>query len=395
MHHYSSQNLENTMLKKIQSFFSLPTSSGIVLIISAILGIITANSQLAEIYFFILNIDIGSLSILYWINDGLMAIFFLYVGLELKREFLVGELATNSQRILPSLAAIAGLAFPALIYYLFNQDTPSTIDGWAIPAATDIAFALGILALLGTRIPLSLKIFLTALAIIDDLAVIIIIALFYTQKLNLVYLFGALVTLTLLLYLNFKNNQKSHWYILLGLILWSMLLKSGIHATLAGVILALTIPLNNIKQNFSCEPLLIIWEHRLSYWVSFLIIPLFAFANAGVSFSKFEWSMLINPVVLGITFGLFVGKQLGIFGMVYFGEKAGWLKRPSGASWQQIYGVSLLCGIGFTMSLFISMLAFSTPELQNFSKIGIFLGSLLAGGLGYLVLRLTPVVSTK
>lgn len=378
------------MYKKLQYFFALPTAGGIVLMISALLGLLIANSPLAESYFSILNSYVAGLSILHWINDALMAIFFLYVGLELKREFLVGELATNSQRILPGLAALAGLAIPAVIYYYLNQGDSSALNGWAIPTATDIAFALGILALLGSRVPLSLKIFLTALAIIDDLAAIIIIAVFYTQELSLIYLLGALGSIIALIFLNFRRVTSPYLYLFFGIILWFMVLKSGIHATLAGVTLALTIPLNNVALNAKNEPPLIAWEHSLSNWVSFLIIPIFGFANAGVSFAGLELSMLAHPVVLGVALGLFFGKQIGIFGIVYIGEKLGLFNRPNGATWLQVYGVALLCGIGFTMSLFISMLAFVSPELQDLSKIGVFIGSFLSGGLGYIILRFHP-----
>ncbi len=383
------------MYKKIKSLFFLPAASGIILMISAVLGIIIANSFLADFYFSILEEYIGGLSILHWINDGLMAVFFLYVGLELKREFLVGELATNAQRILPGAAAIAGLTMPAFIYYLFNKNSFDAMSGWAIPAATDIAFALGILALLGNRIPLSLKIFLTALAIIDDLAVIVIIAVFYTNNINLSYLLGASLSIVFLIFLNFKNITRPYLYVLGGLVLWVMIFKSGVHATLAGVILALTIPLNQVKNISHGESPLITWEHRLSHWVSFFIIPIFGLANAGVSFSELDLSMLIHPVVLGITLGLFLGKQIGIFGIVYLGERMKLFKRPAGASWLQVYGVALLCGIGFTMSLFISMLAFVSPELQSLSKIGVFLGSLFSGILGYLILRFHSILTDK
>ncbi len=379
------------MYQKIKYFFSLPTAGGIILMLSAVLGLLIANSPLAEQYFAILNSYIAGLSILHWINDALMAIFFLYVGLELKREFLNGELATNSQRILPGLAAFAGLAVPAVIYFMLNKNDPTAISGWAIPTATDIAFALGIVALLGSRVPLSLKIFLTALAIIDDLAAILIIAVFYSNELSLLYLLGALGTLIVLIFLNFKRVTQPIFYIILGGILWFLVLKSGIHATLAGVVLAMTIPLNNVKENAKGETPLIAWEHTLGNWVSFLIIPLFGLANAGVSFAGIELSMLSHPVVLGVTFGLFFGKQIGIFGMVYLGEKFGLFNRPNGATWLQVYGIALLCGIGFTMSLFISMLAFVSPELQDLSKIGVFMGSLCSGIIGYLILRFHPM----
>lgn len=378
------------MYKKIQYFFSLPTAGGITLMISALLGLIIANSPLSETYFSVLNSYIAGLSILHWINDAFMAIFFLYVGLELKREFLIGELATNSQRILPGLAALAGLAVPAIIYYALNRDNPAALNGWAIPTATDIAFALGIVALLGSRVPLSLKVFLTALAIIDDLAAIIIIAIFYTQELNLMYLLGAFASIVALVFLNIKRITAPSLYIILGLLLWFMVLKSGIHATLAGVALALTIPLHGTVTNAKGEPPLIAWEHSLSVWVSFLIIPVFGFANAGVSFMGLNLSMLLDPIVLGVALGLFFGKQIGIFGLVYLGEKVKLFSRPTGATWLQVYGVSLLCGIGFTMSLFIGLLAFVDPNLQDLSKIGVFMGSFLSGVLGFVILRFHP-----
>lgn len=375
------------MYQKIKYFFTLPTAGGIVLMLSAILGLLIANSPLSEYYFTILSSYIAGLSILHWINDALMAIFFLYVGLELKREFISGELATNSQRILPGLAAFAGLAVPAVIYFMLNKNDPEAISGWAIPTATDIAFALGIVALLGSRVPLSLKIFLTALAIIDDLAAILIIAVFYSNELNLLYLLGALGALLVLIFFNIKGVTNALCYIIVGIALWFLVLQSGIHATLAGVVLAMTIPLNKVKANSKGETPLIAWEHALSNWVGFLIIPLFGLANAGVSFAGLELSMLTHPIVLGVAFGLFFGKQIGVFGMVFLGEKLGIFKRPTGATWIQVYGIALLCGIGFTMSLFISMLAFMSPELQDLSKIGVFLGSLISGVLGYLLLR--------
>ncbi|GGZ94285.1 Na+/H+ antiporter NhaA [Ignatzschineria ureiclastica] len=374
------------MYQKIKYFFTLPTAGGIILMLSAVLGLIIANSPLSDLYFSTLGSYIGGLSVLHWINDALMAIFFLYVGLELKREFISGELATNAQRILPGLAAFAGLAVPAVIYFLLNKGDSEAIGGWAIPTATDIAFALGIVALLGSRVPVSLKIFLTALAIIDDLAAILIIALFYSNNLNLIYLLGALVVLILLIVLNRRKETRAIFYIIPGIILWFFVLKSGIHATLAGVVLAMTIPLNGVKANKKGETPLLAWEHGLSDWVSFLIIPLFGLANAGVSFAGLELSMLTHPIVLGVALGLFFGKQIGVFGMVYLGEKLGVFKRPTGATWIQVYGVALLCGIGFTMSLFISMLAFVSPELQDLSKIGVFIGSILSGVLGYIVL---------
>ncbi len=378
------------MYHSIKTFFSSAPAAGIVLMLSALLGLIFANSPMAATYFSVLHYPLGGLSTLEWINDALMAVFFLYVGLEVKREFINGELASNAQRILPGLAALAGLAVPAIIYYVLNRHNVTTVSGWAIPTATDIAFALGILALLSDRVPLSLKIFLTALAIMDDLAAIVIIAIFYSSQLHIEYLLGALMCLVALFALNKKGVTQTWAYLILGVIMWALVLKSGIHATLAGVALAMTIPLNGVKTNHHGDTPLLAWEHGLTNWVGFLVIPIFGFANAGVSFANVSLEMLSNTVVLGIALGLFVGKQIGVFGMVYIGEKIGIFKRPAGASWAQVYGIALLCGIGFTMSLFISLLAFDDPALQDLSKMGVFLGSLLSGLLGYILLRTQP-----
>ena len=375
------------MRDKIVHFFRSEPAAGIVLMVAAVLGMIMANSGAADVYFGVLKSYVAGLSVLQWVNDGLMALFFLYVGLEVKRELLEGELDTNAKRLLPSLAAFGGLAVPALIYLLINGFNSPTSKGWAIPAATDIAFALGVLALLGSRVPVSLKIFLTALAIMDDLAAIVVIAFFYTAELHTLYLLLAAVVLAALVALNLKGVLNNKPYMILGAILWFLVLKSGIHATLAGVVLALTIPLR-VNDSVKEAPLLQ-WEHGLSPWVAFLIVPIFGFANAGVSFASFSWAWLMEPVVLGITLGLFVGKQLGIFGLVWLLVKTGLAKLPQGANFMQLYGVSLLCGIGFTMSLFISLLAFNDPQWQDYSKVGVFIGSLLSGVLGYLVLRFT------
>ncbi|EGZ45236.1 NhaA family sodium:proton (Na+:H+) antiporter [Neisseria wadsworthii 9715] len=370
---------------KIVHFFSLEPASGIMLMIAAVLGIIVANSALSEHYFGILGAYVGGMSVSHWINDGLMAVFFLFVGLEVKRELLQGELDTNAKRILPGLAAFGGLVLPALIYALFNSHNPETIRGWAVPAATDIAFALGVLALLGSRVPASLKIFLTALAIMDDLAVIVVIALFYTESINFLYLILAGITLAALFALNKKGILKTAPYLLLGLLLWFFVLKTGIHATLAGVLLAFAIPLR-VPDSIEEAPLLT-WEHALENPVAFFVVPVFGFANAGVSFAGLDFSVLFEPVVLGIAAGLFVGKQIGIFSVVWATVKMGWTSLPENASWLQVYGVALLCGIGFTMSLFISLLAFTDPAIQDYSKVGVFLGSIFSGVAGYLVLR--------
>ncbi|EGV35500.1 NhaA family sodium:proton antiporter [Neisseria weaveri LMG 5135] len=377
------------MKDKLIYFFRAEPAAGIVLMLAAVMGVIAANSTFAPAYFGVLGSYVAGLSVLHWVNDGLMAVFFLYVGLEVKRELLQGELDNNSKRFLPAVAALAGLAVPALVYLVFNGWNTPTTNGWAIPAATDIAFALGVLALLGKRVPVSLKIFLTALAIMDDLAVIVVIALFYTEQIAWIYLGLAALTMAVLTVLNLRVELRSMPYLVLGLLLWFFFLKSGIHATLAGVLLAFTVPLRVIDQ--IDEPPLLKWEHALENWVAFLVVPVFGFANAGVSFAGFSFATLLSPVVLGIALGLFVGKQLGIFGMVWLMVKMGWAKLPEGATWLQMYGVALLCGIGFTMSLFISMLAFSDVQLQDYSKVGVFLGSLLAGLAGYLVLRFAPV----
>lgn len=377
------------MKDKLIYFFRAEPAAGIVLMLAAVMGVIAANSTFAPAYFGVLGSYVAGLSVLHWVNDGLMAVFFLYVGLEVKRELLQGELDNNSKRFLPAVAALAGLAVPALVYLVFNGWNTPTTNGWAIPAATDIAFALGVLALLGKRVPVSLKIFLTALAIMDDLAVIVVIALFYTEQIAWIYLGLAALTMAVLTVLNLRGELRSMPYLVLGLLLWFFFLKSGIHATLAGVLLAFTVPLRVIDQ--IDEPPLLKWEHALENWVAFLVVPVFGFANAGVSFAGFSFATLLSPVVLGIALGLFVGKQLGIFGMVWLMVKMGWAKLPEGATWLQMYGVALLCGIGFTMSLFISMLAFSDVQLQDYSKVGVFLGSLLAGLTGYLVLRFAPV----
>jgi NhaA family Na+:H+ antiporter len=332
------------------------------------------------------------LSIQHWINDALMATFFLLVGLEIKREFITGQLSNWPRRILPGLAALGGMAVPGLIYVFFNAGSQETLRGWAIPAATDIAFALGVLALLGRRVPVSLKIFLTALAILDDLGAVIIIAIFYTAELNGGALLAAVCVVGVLGLLNVFGYRGLTLYLTLGLILWGFVFMSGVHATLAGVLLALTIPLKSSQRsNDLAEPPLAKLEHALHPWIAFLVVPIFGFANAGVSFSGVSDSALLSPVPLGIALGLFVGKQIGVFGFAWLAVRTGLVVLPANATWLQLYGVSLLCGIGFTMSLFIGLLAFPASQLlQDETKIGVLVGSLISGLAGWIVLRFAP-----
>jgi NhaA family Na+:H+ antiporter len=359
-----------------------------MLMATAAAALVIANSPLAPAYFGVLKTYVGGLSILHWINDALMAVFFLLVGLEIKREFLDGQLSTWPRRILPGLAAAGGMLAPALIYVALNAGNPETLRGWAIPTATDIAFALGVLALLGSRVPVSLKVFLTALAIIDDLGAVAIIAAFYTADLALLWLGLAGLTLAVLSGLNRAGIERLAPYLALGVVLWFFVLKSGVHATLAGVALALTIPLRPSpgRPDDPASPLHIL-EHALQPWVAFLIVPVFGFANAGVSLSGVSWAALFEPIPLGIAAGLVIGKQIGVLLPTWAAVKLDWADCPENASWAQVYGVSLLCGIGFTMSLFVGLLAFPTsPELQDAVKIGVLSGSVISAVAGALVL---------
>ena len=378
----------------LRQFLDSEAAGGIVLMAVALLAIVTANSPVAASYFAVLHVYLGPLSIQHWINDALMALFFLLVGLEIKREMIDGQLSSWSRRVLPGAAAAGGMLVPALIYVAFNHQNAAALRGWAIPTATDIAFALGVLSLLGPRVPASLKIFLAALAIIDDLGAVIVIALFYTTDLNLYALAGAGLVIANLVVFNRLGVTRLWPYLLLGAILWLLVFKSGIHATLAGVVLALTIPMSatrgasgmpNAKHEVS--PLHTL-EHALQKPVAFLIVPIFGFANAGVSFAGVTPSVLIEPLTLGVCAGLLLGKLVGVFGTVTLLVKTGLAELPAHASWNQMLGVSLLCGIGFTMSLFIGLLAFDDPALQDEVKFGILTGSLLAGLAGYLVLSL-------
>ncbi|MBB3234166.1 Na+/H+ antiporter NhaA [Phyllobacterium endophyticum] len=369
-----------------RSFIESEAAGGIILMAVAALALILANSPLREEYFGILKTYIGGLSILHWVNDALMAVFFLLVGLEIKREMISGQLSNWSRRALPGFAAVGGMIVPALIFLAFNDG--ETSRGWAIPSATDIAFSLGVLSLLGSRVPLSLKVFLTALAIIDDLGAVIIIALFYTEGLNIPALAGVAAVFTILMIMNMMGIVRLWAYLVLGVILWILVFKSGIHATIAGVLLALAIPMQGLKGEAD-SPLLQL-EHAIQPWVGFLIVPIFGFANAGVSFGGVSLANLADPVPLGVAAGLFVGKQVGVFSFAWLAIKLRLAERPSGASWLQMYGVATLCGIGFTMSLFIGLLAFAnSPLLQDETKLGVLLGSLLSAVFGAFLLSLS------
>jgi len=368
-------------------------SDGLVLMAAAALALVVANSPLAPAYSGALHAYLGPLSVLHWINDGLMAVFFLLVGLEIKREILDGQLATWPRRALPGIAAAGGMAVPALIYAAFNWGDPATMRGWAIPTATDIAFALGVLALLGPRVSVSLKVFLTALAIIDDLGAVAIIAVFYTGDLSFADLGLAAAAVAVLAAMNRLGVVRLLPYLLLGAVLWFFVLRSGVHATIAGVALAFTIPLHPAPgrpDDMAGSPLHRL-EHGLHNWVAFLIVPVFGFANAGVFFAGLTADALMSHLTLGVTVGLVVGKLVGVFGSAALTIRLGLADLPMGASWPQLVGVSLLCGIGFTMSLFIGLLAFANdPALQDAVKIGILCGSLLAGLAGWTILRIAP-----
>ncbi|MCM5560167.1 Na+/H+ antiporter NhaA [Pleomorphomonas sp. JP5] len=379
--------------KHIQStlrrFLDGEASGGLVLMVVAALAILTANSSFADTYFDALHVYLGPLSLQHWINDALMAVFFLLVGLEIKREMLDGQLSSWSRRILPGAAAAGGMLFPALIYVALNWSDPSSLRGWAIPTATDIAFALGVISLFGSRVPSSLKIFLAALAIIDDLGAVIVIALFYTADLNLWALGGTAVVLAALIGLNRAKVMALWPYLVLGVGLWVLVFASGVHATLAGVMLALTIPLKptpGTPEADHAESPLHRLENALHKPVAFLIVPLFGFANAGVSLAGLSMGVFAEPLTMGIAGGLMLGKLIGVMGTVAVLVKLGVAHLPASASWGQMAGTSLLCGIGFTMSLFIGLLAFDDPSVQDHVKIGILLGSLASGVLGAICL---------
>ncbi len=379
-------------LSALRDFFRLESSAGILLVLAAMVAIIVDNSPLAPYYDTLLTLPAGirvgpvglSKPLLLWVNDGLMAIFFLLVTLEIKREVLDGELSTKAQIMLPAVAAIGGMALPAAIFIGINRHDPVALAGWAVPTATDIAFALGVMSLLGSRVPTALKVLLTAIAIIDDLGAIVIIAIFYTAQLSVLSLALASAALIVLALLNRLRVVRLAPYLLVGLLLWVFVLKSGVHATLAGVAIGLAIPMAG-KEGAAPGPLRHL-EHILHPWVAYGILPLFAFANAGVSLGGFGWAALVDPLSIGVALALFAGKQIGVFGGLALALATRLAHRSRTTNWQGLYGMSLLTGIGFTMSLFIASLAFADPEHVNAVRLGILLGSFASGALGYLML---------
>lgn len=383
-----------SLARALDRFFSHDAAGGVLLMLSAVLALVIANSGLSGVYSSILEMPFSVLlngeglskPLILWINDGLMAVFFFLVGLELKREMLEGKLKKPKDVFLPGMAALGGMAVPAIVFLVFNWGDPIARGGWAIPAATDIAFALGVLALVGSRAPTALKIFLLTLAILDDLGAIIVIALFYTSELKVDYLFLALIPLAGLAWMNLRGQHREAPIIMLGIVLWVLVLKSGVHATLAGVITAFFVPL---KDRYGKSPLHAL-ENALAPYVFFLIVPIFAFANAGVVLSGLSMADLVSPLPLGIALGLIVGKQLGVFGVTWLLVRLGFAKLPHGVRWIHLYGVSCLAGIGFTMSLFIGSLSFGDPALMNAVRLGVLSGSAISALLGFVVLRFAP-----
>ncbi len=389
--------MNNDQESFLSGFFKLESAGGIILILAAALAVIFANTPLQSYYTLLLDtpieIRIGALKIakplLLWINDGLMAVFFFVIGLELKREFIEGGLSDKRNIILPGAGAIGGMVIPALIYTYFNIGNSTAMAGWAIPSATDIAFALGVLSLLGSRVPATIKIFLTSLAIFDDIGAILIIAVFYTAKNSLAALAVVASCIIVLALLNKRNIELKSLYIAVGVIMWAAMLKSGVHATLAGIILALFIPMKS-KTNRNYSPLKSM-EHDLHSVVAFFVLPIFAFANAGISFAGVGAEQVFHNVPLGIALGLFIGKQAGVFGVCWVIIKLKLTKLPKGMSWGSLYGTAALCGIGFTMSLFIGSLAFERTGVNLLfdERIGIILGSLASGFVGYIILHIS------
>jgi NhaA family Na+:H+ antiporter len=383
--------LSHAVSRAMQDFLARETTAGLLLFGAAVAALLATNSGLAPIYSGFLNtpveVRVGSLEIakplLLWINDGLMAIFFFLVGMEVKREIVEGELSSWNKAVLPLVGAFGGMLVPALIYTAINWHMPENLNGWAIPAATDIAFALGLVALLGARAPTELKILLLAIAIIDDIGAIVVIAVFHTADVSTLALGLAGLACVVLLLMNRLGVVRTAPYLLVGVFLWVCVLKSGVHATLAGVITALAIPLRTRQGTSPLKTL----EHALHPWVALGVLPLFAFANAGVSFAGISLSDLRGPLPLGIATGLFIGKQLGVFGFIAAAIGMGWAKRPQGISWRQLYGVACLTGIGFTMSLFIGSLAFDGAAEIEAVKLGVIAGSVVSGVIGFLILR--------
>ncbi|MBS6021862.1 Na+/H+ antiporter NhaA [Haemophilus haemolyticus] len=384
------------MVQLIQRFLKLESAGGILLLFSAAVAMLLANSPLSSQYNDFLNLpvslQIGSFSInktlIHWINDGFMAVFFVLVGMEVKKELFEGALSSYQQAIFPAIAAVGGMIVPALVYWFIAKQDPSLANGWAIPMATDIAFALGIMALLSKQVPLPLKIFLLALAIIDDLGAIVVIALFFSHELSVqALIFSGISILTLVLLNRFRVSALCA-YMVIGAILWASVLKSGVHATLAGVIIGFCIPLKGKKGERPLHD----FEHILAPWSSFVILPLFAFANAGVSFDGIDVSMISSPLLLAIACGLIIGKPVGVFGFSYISVKLGLAKLPDGINFKQIFAVAVLCGIGFTMSMFLASLAFDADageSVNTLSRLGILLGSTVSATLGYLFLKQT------
>ena len=377
----------------IKNFFSREEKSGILLLLFATLALITVNSPLQSLYYDIKYTDIPislgdfnfTKSVSHWVNDGLMAIFFFVIGLELKREILEGELSSFDRMVLPAIAAIGGMAAPALVYILININNPENMSGWAIPTATDIAFSLAVLLIIGKRVPLSLKVFLLSLAIIDDLGAVLIIAFFYTAEISSVYLLYSLIVFGLLVVVNLSGNQKMYIYMILGIFLWYFVLKSGVHATIAGVLLATTIP-NNVENNVD-HSMLKHLEHKLHNFVGILVLPVFAFFNSDINFSDVTMSSVYSPLSMGVILGLLLGKPIGITLFTYVGMKTKLFSLPENVTLKDVFGLSLLCGIGFTMSLFINGLAFTETYLIDSSKLGIFIGSIVSAVAGYLILK--------
>ena len=377
----------------IKNFFSREEKSGILLLLFAMLALITVNSPLQSLYYDVkytdIPINLGDFnftkSVSHWVNDGLMAIFFFVIGLELKREILEGELSSFDRMVLPAIAAVGGMAAPALIYILININNPENMSGWAIPTATDIAFSLAVLLIIGKSVPLSLKVFLLSLAIIDDLGAVLIIAFFYTAEISSVYLLYSLIVFGLLVVVNLSGNQRMYIYMILGIFLWYFVLKSGVHATIAGVLLATTIP-NNVENNVD-HSMLKHLEHKLHNFVGILVLPVFAFFNSDINFSDVTMSSVYSPLSMGVILGLLLGKPIGITLFTYVGMKTKLFSLPENVTLKDVFGLSLLCGIGFTMSLFINGLAFTETYLIDSSKLGIFIGSIVSAIAGYLILK--------